>query len=178
MSLSLFPGAIRARFSDRFRAGSALRRLVAAHDVSDAVILAASSGAVEVAYRFALDTGRPVVRLRLTRGPLPPLQGIAGRHVVLVDDGCLAPARLSALTLAIRAGHPRRLEVAMPVITTAQRRAADADQVHATDEAVVHDQPLYDDLLQVADWEAEAYAAETRDALPREAQAALSTIGW
>lgn len=53
-------------------------------------------------------------RERVYRGDHPSVSA-AGRHVILVDDGLATGATLRAAALAVRAQHPSRLTVAVPV---------------------------------------------------------------
>jgi predicted phosphoribosyltransferase len=71
------------------------------------------------------------------RGDRPP-PDLAGRTVVLVDDGLATGATMQAAVAAARAQHPRRLVVAAPV--------ASSESVHSL-------WPLVDDLVcvQVSD---------------------------
>jgi predicted phosphoribosyltransferase len=81
----------------------------------DAIVVALTPGAVEVAFPMAYLTGRVLVRLdphELTRDTI--FAGIEGQVVVLVDDGLLHPAILVAAARAIRCGRPRRVVVAAP----------------------------------------------------------------
>jgi putative phosphoribosyl transferase len=53
-------------------------------------------------------------RRRRYRGERPPLD-VAGRDVILVDDGLATGATMRAAVLAVRQGHARRIVVAVPV---------------------------------------------------------------
>ncbi len=53
-------------------------------------------------------------RERVYRGE-HPAASVAGRHVILVDDGLATGATMRAAALAVRAQHPARLTVAVPV---------------------------------------------------------------
>ena len=55
-----------------------------------------------------------VRREQLYRGAHPPAE-VTGRPVLLVDDGLATGATMRAAALAVRAKHPRRLTVAVPV---------------------------------------------------------------
>lgn len=48
------------------------------------------------------------------RGSRPAVR-VAGRHVILVDDGLATGATLQAAALAVRSQHPARLTIAVPV---------------------------------------------------------------
>jgi putative phosphoribosyl transferase len=71
-------------------------------------------------------------RLRLYRGGRDPLP-LAGRDVLLVDDGLATGVTARAALGELRAGRPRRLAFAAPVCAAASaadlRAAGDADEV-------------------------------------------------
>ena len=64
------------------------------------------------------------------RGGRPPLD-LAGRVLILVDDGLATGATMSAAVQAARAGHPKRIIVAVPVASpeAVQSLGALADEV-------------------------------------------------
>ncbi len=101
--------------ADRHREGEELHFRMAGQAI-DAIVVALTPGAVEVAFPMAYLTGRVLVRIdphELTRDTV--FAGVEGHAVVLVDDGLLHPAVLVAAARAIRCGRPRRLVVAAPV---------------------------------------------------------------
>ena len=69
-------------------------------------------------------------RERVYRGGRPPL-ALAGRTVILVDDGVATGATLEAAARAVRAGSPRRLVIAAPVASpeASTRLACLADEL-------------------------------------------------
>lgn len=67
-----------------------------------------------VARVVAQEEAELVRRERVYRGD-HPAAGVAGRHVILVDDGLATGATMRAAALAVRAQHPRRLTIAVPV---------------------------------------------------------------
>lgn len=79
-----------------------------------------------VTAREAIELER---RERLYRGERP-VTDVAGRTVVLVDDGVATGATVRAAVSALRAGHPARIVVAVP---TASRSALSALRVLADD---------------------------------------------
>jgi putative phosphoribosyl transferase len=70
-------------------------------------------------------------REQLYRAQRPPI-GIAGRSVILVDDGLATGATMRAAAVAVRQHHPARLAVAVPV---GARESCDA-LADAVDEVV------------------------------------------
>jgi putative phosphoribosyl transferase len=69
-------------------------------------------------------------RDRAYRGDRPPVP-LAGRTVIVVDDGLATGATMRAAVRAVRAAGPRRVVVAVPVAASETCRAveADADEV-------------------------------------------------
>lgn len=136
-------GADRPRplFADRHHAGESLYfgRLSDAGLV-DALVLALTPGGVEVAYPYAFLLGaslhhlpaeafaapEPLDDTRVAprvRAPSPHVVvGVAGRDVVLVDDGLGPLAALLLAARALRAGGPRRLVMAVPAMTSVVAR--------------------------------------------------------
>jgi predicted phosphoribosyltransferase len=100
--------------ADRHSAGEDLHFRMAGAAV-DAIVVALTPGAVEVAFPVAYLTGRVLVRIdphELTRDTI--FAGVEGHAVVLVDDGLVHPAILVAAARALRCGRPRRLILAAP----------------------------------------------------------------
>ena len=90
--------------------------------------LAVPPGAVEeVAAREAAEVNR---REQSYRPGQPPLD-VAGRVVVVVDDGLATGATMRAAVTALRAQSPRRIVVAVPVGAreTCEELAGEADEV-------------------------------------------------
>ncbi|MDQ2635646.1 MAG: phosphoribosyltransferase [Actinomycetota bacterium] len=69
-------------------------------------------------------------RERAYRGDRPPVD-VAGRDVILVDDGIATGASMLAAVRAVRAGGPARVVVAVPVgpESACRELAAEADEV-------------------------------------------------
>ncbi len=67
-----------------------------------------------VARVLAQEEAELARRERVYRGA-HPAASVAGRHVVLVDDGLATGATMRAAAQAVRAQHPARLTVAVPV---------------------------------------------------------------
>jgi predicted phosphoribosyltransferase len=74
-------------------------------------------------------------RVRLYRGERA-LPELAGRDVIVVDDGLATGVTAEAALVALRAHHPRSLVLAAPVcaVDTALRLRGKADEVVCTDE--------------------------------------------
>jgi len=96
------------------------------------------------------------------RGDRPPL-AVAGKTVVLVDDGLATGASMRAAVMALRAGGPARIVVAVP---TAAPEACDEFR-HEVDEVICADTPAYfiavgeryDDFRDTGDEEVRALLA-------------------
>lgn len=67
-----------------------------------------------VARVVAQEEAELLRRERVYRGD-HPAASVAGRHVILVDDGLATGATMRAAALAVRAQHPLRLTIAVPV---------------------------------------------------------------
>ncbi|HXH56534.1 phosphoribosyltransferase [Iamia sp.] len=96
------------------------RRLLRAVGVSDETF-------AELADRERVELQRRVTRYRGAR----PLPDVAGRDVVLVDDGLATGVTAEAALLALRAGGPRALHLAVPACAaeSAERLRQIADDV-------------------------------------------------
>ncbi len=111
----------------------------------------------DVVHEEALELDR---RERLYRGERP-LPDVAGRTVIVVDDGAATGASLRAAAQALRAQGPARLVLAVPV---GAPEACQALQAYA-DEVVCPRQPAafgavgrwYQDFAQVGDEQVLAY---------------------
>lgn len=105
-------------------------------------------------------------RERMFRGIMPTIS-IAGKTVILVDDGIATGSSMLAAISAVRSLDPERIVVAVPVAPA----HADVDIGTAADEFVCLDQreefagvgQFYDDFSQVAD-------SDVRELLERSAQ--------
>jgi putative phosphoribosyl transferase len=113
------------------------------------------------------------------RGGAPPL-AVAGRTVILVDDGMATGATMHAAVLATRALTPKRIVVAVPTaaIDSVERLEAVADQVVAleTPEPYFGVGAWYSEFPQLSDEEVVAClaAASGRKAVGNEAGAPAS----
>lgn len=67
-----------------------------------------------VARVLAQEEAELARREQVYRGEHAPVS-VAGRHVILVDDGLATGATMRAAALAVRAQHPARLTIAVPV---------------------------------------------------------------
>jgi predicted phosphoribosyltransferase len=68
----------------------------------------------DLAQVLAQEQAELIRREQLYRGQ-HPAASIAGRPIILVDDGLATGATLRAAAIAVRAQHPSRLTVAVPV---------------------------------------------------------------
>lgn len=111
-------------FRSRLDAGEDLyfRSPLGRPEPSDATLLVASDGAVEVAWPWAYLCG--LRTRRLDPGALPDtMAALSGQAVAVVDDGLLAPdAVVGLLRLALASGARQVLLVA-PAVSGAVRRA-------------------------------------------------------
>jgi len=114
----------RPLFVSRLDAGEDLyfKRPLGDREPLDTQVLVASDGAVEVAWPWAYLCGLPVRRLDLDALPAD-LAELAGRTVVIVDDGLLSPGALAGLTRLAATASPRQLRVVAPALRTVARRA-------------------------------------------------------
>lgn len=84
-------------------------------------------------------------RVRAYRGDRPPVE-VAGRTVILVDDGLATGATTRAAARSLRGGRPRELVLAVPVCASDRARAVGAE----VDEVVCLS--ARDDLRAVGLW--------------------------
>jgi putative phosphoribosyl transferase len=107
-----------------------------------------------IARAAAVEQEELIRRERLYRGDRAPVD-VEGRTVILVDDGLATGATMRAGALALRAQHPRRLVLAVPVAAaqTCEELRADADEVLCamTPEPFVAVGAWYDDFSQTTD---------------------------
>jgi putative phosphoribosyl transferase len=119
-------------------------------------------------------------RQRLYRhgGPHP---GIAGRVVVLVDDGLATGATMKAAVIAIRAQWPARLVVAVPISTPSTydelEQMADQAVCAMTPEPLHSVGTWYDDFTQTTDEEVlELLGIAAREQQERDRTAAVAGV--
>ena len=109
-------------------------------------------------------------RAQLYRGHRPP-PALAGRSVILVDDGLATGATMRAAVRAVRTQAPARIVVAVPVASadTADdlRREADLVVATATPEPFVAVGCWYRDFDQVTDAQVQRLLADAGRAGPR-----------
>jgi putative phosphoribosyl transferase len=122
--------------------------------VASTVALSAGIGPAELRERAVAERRELGRRVDLYRGGRP-LPALAGKDVVLVDDGMATGVTAEAAVRALRREHPRRLVLAVPVCAADTRtRLADvADEVvslHAPGDFIAVGQ-WYDDFSQTTD---------------------------
>ena len=92
----------------------------------------AAAGLTPTRVAEVVEAGRVELarRSRRYRGDRPPLV-VAGGTVILVDDGLATGATMRVAVLALRAGSPARIVVAVPVAprSTCEALRADVDEV-------------------------------------------------
>lgn len=118
----------------------------------------------EVIAASAAREQRELARRELAyRGERPP-PAIAGRCVILVDDGLATGATMRAAVAALRRQHPARIVVAVPVAPpdTVARLRAEADEVICleTPAAFFAIGPWYREFPQLTDNEVRELLAE------------------
>jgi predicted phosphoribosyltransferase len=93
-------------------------------------------------------------REQLYRGPRPPIE-VAGRIVILVDDGIATGSSIQAAILALRQLKPQRLVVTAPVAPLETRRflGSMADDIVCVETPKAFDAigEFYEDFSQVTD---------------------------
>jgi len=122
------------RFANRAAAGDALADALMYYRGADLLVLGLPRGGVPVAARVAeaLHAELDVIVARKLGSPgTRPAPRVAGRIVILVDDGLATGATMHAAARAVRKQHPARLIVAAPVGSheACEGLAADADEV-------------------------------------------------
>jgi putative phosphoribosyl transferase len=137
--------------------------------LNDEVIAGLGIDEVTIA-RAAAAAGQELERRERTyRGDRDPLD-LAGRTVILVDDGLATGSTMRAAALAARAQNPERLVVAVPV--AAERTCAELRR--DVDEVVCTSTPApfhavgawYDDFAQTTDEEVRELLERSRDREP------------
>lgn len=138
--------------------------------LNDAALRVAPETVDAVAQREQRELER---RERLYRGDRPPPQ-LAGRIVILVDDGLATGATMRAAAKAVRDHHPARVVVAVPV---AAADTCDALRVEVDEVVCVHTpEPFqavgrwYGDFRQTGDDEVRELLQRARDDLTARAQ--------
>ena len=169
------------RFRNRTEAGRRLAEKLAAYaDRPDILVLALPRGGVPVGYEVARALGAPLDvflvrklgvpgyeelarRERLYRGDRPP-PDVAGRTVILVDDGLATGATMRAAIRALRPQHPARIVVAVPTASpdTCEALKAEADDVICaiTPEPFFAVGHWYEDFAQTTDDEVRELLAQ------------------
>jgi predicted phosphoribosyltransferase len=118
----------------------------------------------EVTAREERELGRREAAYRGSRPRVP----VAGRTVILVDDGLATGASMKAAVAALRAEQPARVVVAVPVAAadTCDELRRDVDDVvcAATPEPFVAVGAWYEDFAQTSDEEVRRLLAEAAEA--------------
>jgi predicted phosphoribosyltransferase len=98
--------------------------------LNDRVVAELGLGTDAIARAAAMERDELARRERLYRGDREPLD-VAGRTVILVDDGLATGATMRVAALSLRMQSPRRLVIAVPVAAaqTCEELRADADEV-------------------------------------------------
>jgi putative phosphoribosyl transferase len=132
--------------------------------LNDGVVEALGLDAAVIERAAATEQRELTRRERLYRGDRRPVD-VEDRTVILVDDGLATGATMRAGTLALRAKHPRRLVLAVPVAAaqTCELLRADADELvcASTPEPFVAVGAWYDDFSQTTDDEVRALLARS-----------------
>ena len=141
VQLARRPSEPQISFHDRRQAGAHLAVRLAAYRTSDTLVLAIPRGGIPVAAEVArqLEVDLDVVTAR--NPGLPPqreiafgveaLPTMAGRTVILVDDGMASVATMRAAVRSVRERGPSRLIVAVPIgsIQACAALRAECDEV-------------------------------------------------
>lgn len=123
-----------------------------------------------IARATASETRELERRERLLRGERDPVD-VAGRTVILVDDGLATGATMHAATLAVRAGDPERLVVAVPIASerTCDEFREEVDEVvcAVTPRAFQAVGSWYDDFTPTSENEVRELLARSEAAVAR-----------
>ena len=146
--------------------------------IDEGAVKALAVGGRELEVLIARECRELARRERLYRGDRP-LPTVAGRTVIVIDDGLATGSTMQAAVAALRGFGPARIVVAAPVgsrqACAAIRRVADGCVCCITPDPLYGVGQWYDDFTQVSDAEVlELLQRATRRAAPR-AGAALST---
>ena len=105
-------------------------------------------------FRVALEREELLRRERLYRGERPPLE-LAGKTVILVDDGLATGYTMLAAMRAVRQQRPAAIVVAVPVAppTTLHQLRAEVDEIFCVDRAerLSAVGQFYEDFSQTSD---------------------------
>jgi len=130
------------RFADLSDAGRQLAELLTPDVVADAVVLAVPPDGVTVAAAVATALGLEVAPLLTTRDDdgvsVDVPVDVAGRRVIVVDDGVETGTAARAVVAALRQAGAAYVVLAVPVCP----REAEADLRHRYDEVIAVRRPL------------------------------------
>ena len=130
------------RFADLSDAGRQLAELLTPDVVADAVVLAVPPDGVTVAAAVATALGLEVAPLLTTRDDdgvsVDVPVDVAGRRVIVVDDGVETGTAARAVGAALRQAGAAYVVLAVPVCP----REAEADLRHRYDEVIAVTRPL------------------------------------
>jgi len=130
------------RFADLSDAGRQLAELLTPDVVADAVVLAVPPDGVVVAAAVASALGLEVAPLLTTRDDdgvsVDVPVDVAGRRVIVVDDGVETGTAARAVVAALRQAGAAYVVLAVPVCP----REAEADLRHRYDEVIAVTRPL------------------------------------
>src|SRR5216684_3830027 len=155
------------RYADRAEAGRVLaEKLKHLAGRPDLVVLALPRGGVPVGYEIARRLGAPL-DVFVVRKLGVPAQDLRGKTVVLVDDGLATGNTMRAAVEAVRAQHPARVIVTVPVAA----RASCEELAEVADEVVCGRTPepfravglWYDDFEQTTDADVGAILSQAQD---------------
>ena len=130
------------RFADLSDAGRQLAELLTPDVVADAVVLAVPPDGVTVAAAVATALGLEVAPLLTTRDDdgvsVDVPVDVAGRRVIVVDDGVETGTAARAVVAALRQAGAAYVVLAVPVCP----REVEADLRHRYDEVIAVTRPL------------------------------------